>query len=289
MSIAIAGASGNLGRTTADFLLEIIDPRELVLVTRDPAKLESYAARGVDVRHGDFDEPETLSAAFAGVERLLLISATDIGRRVAQHTAAIDAAKAAGVRHVLYTSITNPIEANPVVVAAEHRATEEALEASGMAWTFLRNSIYAEVQAGAILGSLATGQFVHNAGDGVCAYVAREDCAAVAAAVLHSAEHEFRAYDVTGAELLSSEDMVRIASEVTGTPMTAVAVDDDAYAAGLVANAGLPAELAASLATFGQAVRGGYHAQLTDVVERLTGRRPISFADVVAANAPVAA
>jgi NAD(P)H dehydrogenase (quinone) len=289
MSIAIAGASGNLGRTTADFLLETIDPRELVLVTRDPAKLESYAARGVDVRHGDFDEPETLSAAFAGVERLLLISATDIGRRVAQHIAAIDAAKAAGVRHVLYTSITNPIEANPVVVAAEHRATEEALEASGMAWTFVRNSIYAEVQAGAILGSLAAGKFVHNAGDGVCAYVAREDCAAVAAAVLSSAGHEFQAYDVTGPELLSSDDMVGIASEVTGTPMMAVAVDDDAYVAGLVANAGLPAELAASLATFGQAVRDGYHAQLTDVVERLTGRRPIPFADLVAANAPVAA
>jgi NAD(P)H dehydrogenase (quinone) len=289
MSIAIAGASGNLGRTTADFLLETLDPRELVLVTRDPAKLESYAARGVDVRHGDFDDPGTLPAAFAGVERLLLISATDIGRRVAQHTAAIDAARAAGVHHVLYTSITNPIEANPVVVAAEHRATEEALQASGMAWTFLRNSIYAEVQAGAILGSLATGQFVHNAGDGVCAYIAREDCAAVAAAVLRSAGHEFQAYDVTGPELLSSDDMVRIASELTGTPITAVAVDDDAYVAGLVANAGLPAELAASVATFGQAVRDGYHAQLTDVVERLTGRRPIPFADIVAATAPVAA
>ena len=289
MSIAIAGSSGNLGRRTADFLLERVDPRELVLVTRDPAKLDSYAAHGVEVRHGDFDSPESLPAAFKGIERLLLISATDIGRRVAQHQAAIDAARAAGVRHVAYTSITDPSETNPVVVAADHRATEEALRASGMAWTFLRHSIYAEVQAGAILGSLASGRFVHNAGDGVCAYVAREDCAAVAAAVLSSEGHAFQAYDVTGPELLTADDMARVVREATGTTIRADAVDDEAYAAGLVANAGLPADVAASLATFGQAVRQGHHAQLSDVVERLTGRRPIPFADVLAANTRVAA
>ena len=288
MRIAIAGASGNLGRRTADDILEKIDPTDLVLVTREPSRLAAYAARGVAVRFGDYDQPESLAPAVAGVERLLLISTTEIGRRVAQHVAAIVAAKATGVGHIVYTSITNPSPSNPVVVAAEHRSTEEAIRASGMAWTFLRNSIYAEIQVGSLLPALTSGQLVHNQGTGSCAFVARDDCAAVAAAVLATDGHEFETYDVTGPELLTADRTVAITSEVAGASVAAVAVDDEAYASGLVEYAALPEQLASSLATFGRAIREGHQAQLSNVVELLTGRPATPFATVVRANLPVA-
>ena len=289
MSIAIAGASGNLGRRTADFLLERIDASDLVLVTRDPAKLSDFASRGVHVRFGDFDQPESLPNAFKGVERLLLVSASDLGRRVAGHLAAIRAAKEAGVRHVAYTSIVNPVASTPIAATHDHRATEEALRASGLEWTFLRNSIYADFQAGSILGSAGSGRFVHNQGDGLVAYIAREDCAAAAAAVLTGDGHAFEAYDTTGPELLTADDTVRIASEVIGAPIESVAVDDASYANILAEYAGLPADVAATYATFGTGAREGYSAVLSNAVERLTGRPAMRFADVVAASVPVMA
>ncbi|HEV8698772.1 MAG TPA: SDR family oxidoreductase [Candidatus Limnocylindrales bacterium] len=289
MSIAIAGASGNLGRRTADLLLARIDASELVLVTRDPAKLDDYASRGVHVRFGDFDQPDSLPNAFASVERLLLISASDLGRRVAQHLAAIRAATEAGVRHVAYTSIVNPSASTPIVAADDHRATEEALRASGLEWTFLRNSIYADFQAGSILGSADSGRFVHNQGDGLVAYVAREDCAAAAAAVLAGDGHAFEAYDITGPELLTADDTVRIASDAIGAPIESVAVDDASYMNILVEYAGLPADVAAAYATFGTGAREGYSAVLSNAVERLTGGPATPFAAVVAASIPVMA
>ena len=289
MTIAIAGASGNLGRKTADDVLERIAPSELVLVTRTPERLQSYAARGITVRYGDFDRPDSLPAAFAGVERLLLISASDIGRRVPQHLAAVDAARAAGVGHVVYTSMVNPVEANPVAVAVEHRETENGIRASGLRWTFLRDAIYADVESGPLLAALDAGQLVHNKGEARSAYVARDDVAAVAAAVLTSDGHEGQAYDVTGPELLDASDLARIGTAVTGKPVTVIAVDDAAYIAGLVQHAGLPEPVAMTLATFGQAIREGHLGQRSDVVERLTGRPATPFEDVLRASLPVAA
>jgi NAD(P)H dehydrogenase (quinone) len=142
MSIVISGASGPFGRRVTEFLLSD-KTEDVVLVTRTPEALHGIDA---EIRMGDFDDPATLDAAFAGGERLLLVSLPVIGARVPQHKAAIDAAARAGVKHIAYTSIVNPGPENPAAVAAEHRETEEAIRASGMAWTFLRNSIYADLQ-----------------------------------------------------------------------------------------------------------------------------------------------
>ena len=117
MTIGISGAAGQLGRATTDLLLEQVEPGELVLVTRDPAQLDAYAERGANVRRGDFDDPEGLREAYRGVDRMLLISGADVGRRVAQHTAAIAAAKDAGVGRIAYTGIVNPTEANLAAAA----------------------------------------------------------------------------------------------------------------------------------------------------------------------------
>jgi NAD(P)H dehydrogenase (quinone) len=286
MSIAITGASGQLARLTTEALLEQVDPGELILVTRTPEALAELAARGVDVRAGDFSAPETLPAAFAGAEKLLLISAAIIGERVPHHFAAIDAAVAAGVRFIAYTSIVNPSDSNPGAAAADHRATEERVRVSGAAWTFLRNSIYAEMQVAPGAAALATGTLLSNAGDGRTAYVARADCAAVAAAVLTSDGHEGKAYDVTGPEPLSARDLAALYSEIGGKPVEAVLIDDDAWVAAMVEHAGLPEPLARQLATFGIAARHGYAEPVSSAVEDLTGRPPRTTRQVLEDELP---
>ena len=217
MSIVITGASGHLGRRTAELVLDA--GAAPVLVTRRPEALAGLAERGADVRYGDFDEPASLAAAFAGGERLLLISTDRVGERLAGHRAAIAAAAAAGVRQIAYTSLINPSDNNPAGVAPDHRETEEAIRAAGLAWTFLRNAIYAEIMAAGAGPALATGTLVTNAGDGRCSYVTREDCAAAAAAVLTSDGHEFKAYDISGPEALSVDDIAALYAEAGGRPV----------------------------------------------------------------------
>jgi len=285
MSLVITGASGHLGRRTAELLLgtEGVDAADVVLITRNAAALDDLAARGATVRQGDFGDPATLPAAFAGARRVLIISTDAVGARIAHQHAAIDAAKAAGATLIAYTSIGNPTEGNPAGVVPDHRATEEALKASGVAYTMLRNALYSEYRLPEAQAAIASGQFHHNQGDGVTAYVSREDCAAAAAAVLAGGdEHANKAYDITGPELLGGADLARIYGEAGGTAVAAIAVDDDAFMAGLVA-AGVPAAAAPLLASFGRAIREGQLAQLSGDVEALTGRAPRAVGDVLAA------
>jgi NAD(P)H dehydrogenase (quinone) len=284
MSLVITGASGNLGRRTAELLLDTegVDAADVVLITRNAAALDDLAARGATVRQGDFREPATLPAAFAGARRVLIVSTDAVGARIAHQRAAIDAAKAAGATLIAYTSIGNPTEGNPAGVVPDHRATEEALKASGVAYTMLRNALYSEYRLPEAQAAIASGQFHHNQGDGVTAYVSREDCAAAAAAVLAGGdEHADKAYDITGPELLGGADLARIYGAVGGTAVAAIGVDDDAFMAGLVA-AGVPAPAAPLLASFGRAIREGQLAQLSGDVEALTGRAPRSVGDVLA-------
>jgi NAD(P)H dehydrogenase (quinone) len=285
MTLAISGAGGQLGRATADALLAHVDAADVVLVTRDPGKLDSYAQGGVSVRAGDFDDPASMVAALAGVERFLIISTDAVGRRVKQHSDAIDAAKAAGVRHVAYTSIVNPTDANPSAVVPEHKGTEEAMRASGLEWTFLRMGLYADLLVFALLPAIQSGQFANNYGEGRSAWIARDDCAAAAAAVLAGDGHAGKAYDITGPELLSAVDLAAIASEVGGTPVESLSLDDAAYIAGLVQYAEMPEPIAEFIATFGRAVREGALAELSTAVADLTGRPGRSVRDLLAAAA----
>ncbi|HET7133794.1 MAG TPA: NAD(P)H-binding protein [Gammaproteobacteria bacterium] len=281
--IAISGASGQLGRLAAEQVLREHDPRDVILATRTPAALGELAARGADVRHASFDDPRSLRAAFAGAERLLLISATDLERRIAQHQAAIDAAKQAGVRHVIYTSGSKPAPPNPAAVAPSHHATEQALAASGLAYTVLRNSLYAEYQAAEAQRAIETGLLVHNRGAGRVAYVARDDCAAVAAAVLLQGGHEGQVYDVTGAEPFDAAALAVLYAELGGRPVAARAIDDAALVAGLVgsSNDGHLRYGAELLASFGKAIREGYLDVRSDAVAKLTGRPPRTLREVL--------
>lgn len=282
MSLVVTGAGGHVSRRTAELLLDRVEPSRVVLVSRRPEALADLAARGASTRHGDFDDPASLPQAFAGGERLLLVSTDALGRRVAQHGNAIDAARAAGVRAVAYTSLPDPSADNPAAVAPDHRQTESLLQASGLAWTLLRNALYSEFRIPEAQAALASGTFRHNQGAGRTAYVSREDCAAVAAAWLAAgAEHAGRTYDVTGPELLGADDLARTYAAAGGSPVTATDLDDDAFSAGLLA-VGLPAEVAALLASFGTAIRGGHLDRRSTTVQDLTGRPPRTVLEVLA-------
>jgi NAD(P)H dehydrogenase (quinone) len=279
----VSGASGQLGRLTAKLLRAA--GAEPILVTRTP---EAVADLGCETRFGDYRKPDSLSDAYQGAERLLLISGSDLETRSAQHRAAIAAAAAAGVRHVVYTSGLNPEPPNPAVISPSHHATEQALAASGIAWTVLRDSLYSEYQAPEAGQAIAAGTLTHNRGDGQIAYVSREDCAAVAAAVLTGSGHEGQVYDVTGPELVTARELATLYGELGGREVRDDALDDEAFTELLAGafggsneeHARYGAELVAS---FGRSIREGYMASRSDVVERLTGRPPRTLRSVLEA------
>jgi NAD(P)H dehydrogenase (quinone) len=281
VTVAVTGASGQLGRKVADLLLQRLDPSQVVLLTRTPEALASYSERGAAVRRADFDEPASLADAFSGADRALLISALDFERRTGQHRAAIEAAKTAGVQQVIYTSIPEP-EGNPAAAAPSHHATELAVRESGLAWTLLRNSLYADFQAPVVAQAIASGQLVTSAGDGRVAYVSRDDCAAAAAAVLVQDGHDGKAYDITGPEAIGPRELAGLAAELGDRPVEVVSVDDDALVAGMIAN-GVPEAVAPVLLSFVVAAREGFLDTVSSAVEDLTGKPPTSLREVVVA------
>ena len=284
MRVVITGGSGQLAKRAAELLLATIAPGDLIVTTRTPAGLRSLAERGVIVRQADFAAPQTLRAAFAGAERMLLVSATDLGQRTAQHRAAIEAAKAAGVRHVVYTSGLRPEPPNPAVVAPSHYATEQALMQSGMAWTILRNSLYADYQIPEASQAIAAGALVHNRGAGKVAYVARDDCAAVAAAVLVAAGQAGKCYDVTGPKAYTAADLASLYAELGGRPVVERSVGDAELVASIVGGAAGDDHLrygAELVASFGRSIREGYMDARTDHVAKLTARPARWLRDVL--------
>jgi NAD(P)H dehydrogenase (quinone) len=217
MSIIVTGATGQYGRAVTRLLLERMEPDQLILTTRKPGKLADLVARGCRVRYASFDEPGGLPAAFEGGERMLVISTARVGRRVGQHGAAFAAARAAGVGHVAYTSFIGLHEGNPALIVRDHRATETLLQGSGLAWTALRDSQYAEAAAEVMAPTaLRAGGWVSCSGDGRIAMVSRADCVACAAAVLTTPGHENKAYEITGPELMSYREICALASEIAG-------------------------------------------------------------------------
>jgi len=295
--IVVTGASGNYGRAFTDALIAKGRAKDLILITRTPAKLTDRVAQGCEVRFGDFDKPETLAAAVTGADKMLLISGTRVGARVVQHKAAIDAAAKAGVKHIAYTSfigIDDP--ANPAEVRHDHIDTEQLIRASGMAWTMLRDAHYADamiLMAGP--GVMQSGQWISNAGAGLEAMVWRDDCVAAAVAVMTSEGHEGQTYNITGPELQTFEEVTVILSEVTGKSISYVSVDDDQQYAMFDAMGiprrpvddqtvgGLPWN-SDDMVTFGQAIREGFLEVCTKDVERLTGRPARSVRQMIEEN-----
>lgn len=284
MPTIVTGASGHLGRLVAEELLERLPASELILVTRHPEALEDMAERGASVRYGDFDEPDSLPGAFEGGKRMLLISTLAVGRRLPQHQNAIDAAVAARVERVVYTSFLNPVARHPVgAIATEHGETETLLRESSLQWTILRNATFAElqIQPGAL--AVAGGKLYTNAGNGLLSYVSRGDVARVAATVLSTDGHAGQVYDVTASEALSQRDLAELLSEVSGRAIKLVPLGDRVLTWGLTRN-GAPKPVAKAITAFGRAIREGYYADVDPAAATITGHDPTSMRDVLIAH-----
>lgn len=284
--VLVAGGSGRLGRMVLEQLLQAGVPG-IITTTRTPQKLDAYANRGVDVRHADLNEPQTLTKAFEGADRLLLISTDDLfsGRRMQQHTNAIDAAKRAGVRHILYTSMPQPEASTAIPFSPDHVATEAAIRESGLAYTILRVAWYAEnpVELGLIPTALRTGTWLTSAGAGKIAYVTRFDVARAAAAALAQSEETSGIYDLTGPHAMSPSELAESLTRALDHPVQVRQVDDDTLARELVAS-GVSPQLAPMLVTTDANTRAGNFGHVSHAVQELTGTPPISFESFLVKN-----
>ncbi len=280
---AVTGSTGHFGRNAIDDLLERGVPAgDIVAIARSAEKAAPLTDRGVSVRIADYDRPETLAAALAGVDALLLVSASEIGKRVPQHAAVIDAAKAAGVGRIVYTSILKA-DTTRIGLAPEHAETERLLRASGIPSTFMRNSWYTENYTGQLDSYLASGA-IATASQGVpVAGATRADYAAAAVTALLDPAHGEAVYELGGTPF-TMEQLAAAITQATGRQVVASEVSADEYQ-GILEGAGVPAEFAAMYRGFEEATAlGDLDTDSTDLAD-LLGRAPTPLLDAVRAAA----
>jgi NAD(P)H dehydrogenase (quinone) len=281
-TILVTGASGQLGRRVVHHLLESngVLPSRIFATSRKPDALTQFAARGVVVRHADFDDATSLDQAFAGAETILIIS-TDLfdlvdGKRLKQHETAIAAARKMGAKHVAYTSMLYPEPGSPIPFASDHFGTEQALKASGISYTIFQNNAYQENLFMSLPSILASGRWFTAAAKGRTAYVARDDIAAAIATRLASKPEDGATLALTGARAYSNAEVASLATEVTGKNIEVVDVSDEALAEHLK-NVGVPDPFVRLLVAVEVNARAGYADLETDLIKTLTSREPTSL------------
>ena len=281
--IVVTGASGQLGRLVIAALLRTQPADSLVAAVRNPAKAADLAARGVQVRQADYSRPETLGPAFAGADKLLLISSSEIGQRAKQHQAVIDAAKAAGVQLIAYTSLLHA-DVSPLGLAVEHKQTEAALAASGLPHVLLRNGWYSENYAMGLPGALARGTLYGAAGEGRIASASRKDYAEAAAAVLTAvAPQAGKVHELAGDASYTLAELAAETARQAGKPLAYQDLPEAAYRDVLL-QAGLPAPVAELLAdSDAGAAKGGLFDD-GHALSRLIGHATTPMAQTVAAT-----
>jgi NAD(P)H dehydrogenase (quinone) len=281
-TLAVTGATGHLGRLVIDSLIaRDVPAASIVAVVRDPEKAQDLAASGIQVRKADYADPESLRAAFAGVWKLLLISGSEVGQRLPQHRNAIDAAAAAGVGFVAYTSILNA-DTTTMILAEEHKATEELVRASGLPYALLRNGWYLENYTEHLAPVLEHGALLGASGDGRVAAAARADYADAAAAVLTADGHRDSVFELAGDQPFTMAELTAEVSAHADRPVEYRDLPVAQYAEALVA-AGLPEGYANILADSSLGVARGELVNDSGDLRRLIGRPTTSLADAVAA------
>ena len=278
---AVTGATGQLGRLVIDALLKKVPAGDIVAAVRTPAKAADLAARGVGVRQADYSQPETLAAAFAGVDKLLLISGSEVGQREAQHKAVIEAARTAGVGFIAYTSLLHA-DSSPLGLGVEHRATEALLRASGVPFALLRNGWYSENYAASIAPALAHHAFIGAAGEGRIASAARQDYADAAAEVLLRVNQAGKVYELAGDD---SYTLAQFAAEIaaqSGEKVEYVNLSQQEFAAALK-SAGLPDGLAEMLADSDAGAEKDALFDDSHQLSQLIGRPTTSYQTVIRA------
>ncbi len=245
MTIAITGATGQLGRLVVEKLKAKVPASDIVALVRTPAKA---ADLGVAARAADYDRPETLDVALEGIETLLLISSSEVGKRSVQHRNVIAVAKKAGVKRIVYTSLLHA-DVSPLSLAVEHLDTEAALKASGIPHTILRNGWYTENNTGSIPGAVAGGALIGSAGAGRISSAPRADYADAAVAVLISVDHDGQTLELAGDTAWTHTDLAAEVSKQTGKNIPYKNLPEADYAAAL-AGFGLPEGLASAIASW---------------------------------------
>ena len=283
MSILVTGASGHLGRRVVELLLEQKVPN-IIATTRRPERIKDLQAKGVEVRQADFDDELGLITAFRGAQRALLVSTDHIelpGRRGEQHKKAVRAFDKVGTKFLAYTSLLNP-QGSPVALAPTHVMTERAIAATRMDHVFLRNGIYMETLLATLSHAVQTGQLVDSRNNGLVSYVAREDCARVAAAVLldHSMTGRFT-LDVTGPQTVTSDLLASYAGEITGKQIKCLSLLPERLFKVMVEH-GMSRAMAELFVSFDKAIALGDFAVVTDTVKRVTRRDPQSVREFLA-------
>jgi NAD(P)H dehydrogenase (quinone) len=282
VSYVITGATGHLGRLVVrDLLGRGVPAGDITAAGRDITKVKDLADRGVRILAIDYDDAASLDAAFRGADRILLISASEPGRRAEQHQNAIDAAARAGAGLLAYTSIANA-GTTTMRLAAEHQATEAALRASGLAWVLLRNSWYTENYTAQIPAILQRGSLAGSAGDGRVSAATRADYATAAAAVLTGDGHEGRAYELGGDEAFTLAELAAEIGAQAGQPVSYLDLPEDEYAR-VLTGAGLPEAAAATLADADRGLARGDLFVDTGHLRQLIGRPTSTLRDAVAA------
>jgi len=283
MKILVTGATGHLGSHTVRTLLERVPAERIAVSVRNPDKASDLAALGVDVRRGDFDDQASLEKAFAGVDRLLIVSTDgDTETRIRQHRNAVEAARKAGVGFIAYTSAPNAQESK-LFLAEVHRETENAIRGTGIPYSFLRNNWYIENEAGAIQGVLAGAPLAVSAGDGKVGWAARADYAEAAAAVLAGSGHDNTIYEL-GGPLRTYADLAGTLTEALGREVQLLQVDDEGYA-DIMKKAGVPEFALPIVTAIQQAIRAGDLAVESGDLEKLLGRPATPLAQAVSALA----
>ncbi|MBI5545472.1 MAG: SDR family oxidoreductase [Deltaproteobacteria bacterium] len=279
--LVVTGANGKLGRHVIEALLEKVPAQQVVAAVRSPEKAADLAARGVQVRLADYEKPETLASALAGAQKVLLISSSEVGRRVSQHRAVISAAREARVRLLGYTSVLHG-EASGLKLAAEHQATERALRESGLAFVLLRNGWYLENYTENLGPALQQSALIGSAGEGRVAAASRADYAAAAVAVLTGTGHENKAYELAGDHPFTMAELAAEVSRQVGKTVAYRNLPPEQYLAALKA-AGLPEAYAGLLVDSDLGISRGELDDSSGDLRRLIGRPATPLASAVAA------
>ncbi|MGO1119569.1 SDR family oxidoreductase [Rhodovibrionaceae bacterium A322] len=276
--IAITGASGQLGRLVAEGLLnEVENPQDVVLTLRNPDKVKDLAARGALVRAADFNDPISLPQAYDGVETLLIISGdAPVEPRTIQHRNAVAAAKASGVRRVVYTSFTDAQADSPFSFSAIHADTEAALKDSGLSYSILRNNSYMDMILMSLPVAQEMGVFAQPSGQGKVALVSRRDLARATVQVLRQETLENHVYHLDGPALLTGQDIADHLSEALGKPIRFIDMPRADYEE-LLADKGLPAFMAEALGGLFEAVKAGRLASQSEDLEQLLSEKPMTL------------
>lgn len=280
--ILITGATGQLGSATIGYLLNNgVPANELTALVRDEAKAEDLKSKGVNIKVGNYTDYSSLLAAMEGIDKVLLISSNDMNDRSGQHKNVVAAAKEASVKHIVYTSFerVNETETSPIYfIASSHMETEKAIKDSGLNYTILRNTLYAEIIPMFVGDAVKQQAVALPAGTAKTSFATRDDMAAAIANILSSEGHEQKEYSITNTEAYSMQEIADAIGNITNTPVKYVNLSTEEYMNGALAN-GAPKEIAQMVAGFSEAMAQGEFERTSNDLEQLLGRKPTTISE----------